>query len=65
MKINQSIIERQAEWLTDESQAAAVPEALPVQPIEGDADTSNSCINSYIPPTSICFKKVRSQDLRG
>jgi len=49
MKINQSIIERQAEWLTDESQAAAVPEALPVEAIEGDADTSNSCIKANAP----------------
>ena len=37
MKINQSIIERQAERLTDESQAAEVPESLPVEPIEDGA----------------------------
>ena len=42
MKINQSIIERQAERLMAESQAAEVPESLPVQPIEGDADNSDS-----------------------
>ncbi len=42
MKINQSIIERQAERLTDEPQAAEVPESLPVQPIEGDGNNSES-----------------------
>ncbi len=42
MKINQSIIERQAERLTNESQAAAVPEALLVGVSEGDADNSDS-----------------------
>lgn len=34
MKINQSIIERQAERLTAEGQAAEVPESLPVEAIE-------------------------------
>ena len=42
MKINQSIIERQAERLTAESGAAEVPESLPVQPVEGAADNSGS-----------------------
>lgn len=42
MKINQSIIERQAERLTDESQAAEVPEALPVETIEGNGNNSGN-----------------------
>ena len=49
MKINQSIIERQAERLTAESGAAEVPESLPVQPIEGGADTSDSNTESNAP----------------
>ena len=48
MKVNQSIVERQAERLTAESQAAEVPESLPVQPIEGDADTSDSRTESDV-----------------
>ena len=42
MKVNQSIVERQAERLTAESEAAEVPESLPVQPIEGDADNRDN-----------------------
>ena len=36
MKINQAIVERQAEKLTEESQQTEVPETLPVDPISGD-----------------------------
>ena len=41
MKINQSIIERRAERLTDESQTA-VPKALPVETIEGNGNNSGN-----------------------
>lgn len=38
MKINQAIIERQAEQLTTEAQETEVPESLPAEAIEGRND---------------------------